>query len=389
MEYDNTLRYIYSREVFGIKLGLSNIRSLLEKLGDPHKSLKFIHVAGTNGKGSCCAMLSSVLQEQGYKVGMYTSPHLVDFTERIKINNKNISKKDIVRIMKMINPLLEAHTFFEVVTALAFRYFHDKDVDFVVAEVGMGGRLDATNVITPLVSVITNVTLEHTDHLGDTIEKIAFEKAGIIKKGVPTVTAASGAALGVIKDVCKKRSSKLHVARVNRNVRTNLKGSFQIINASTCLDAVKILRDLGFEISQSAVTKGLSKVVWPARMEFIYRNVLLDCAHNPAAIKLLAKEIEKLKYRKLILVTGILKDKDKEQMVKSLNPLVDYFILAKPDISRASNPEDIAKFVRKDYTIVYDVGEAVSLARRMAKKDDLVLITGSCYTVGEAMEYLI
>ncbi|MBW2992682.1 bifunctional folylpolyglutamate synthase/dihydrofolate synthase [Candidatus Woesearchaeota archaeon] len=389
MSYDNTLKFIYSRESFGIRLGLSNIRSLLEKLGNPHKSLRFIHIAGTNGKGSCCAMLSRILQEQGYKVGMYTSPHLIDFTERVQINNRKIPKKDVVKLVKQVNPHLETHTFFEVVTALAFKYFYDKNVDFVVAEVGLGGRLDATNVITPLVSVITNVSLEHTDYLGDTIEKIAYEKSGIIKNNIPTVTAAHGPALEVIKNICKKRNSTLYIIKVNKNVKTNLKGSFQLINASTCLKTVDILRNLDIEISDCAVSRGLSRVIWPARMEFIYRNILLDCAHNPAAIKALAKEIEKLKYKRLIVLTGILKDKDIEQMINILNPLVHHFIITQPCIDRASNPKKIARYVKKDCTTIHDVKEAVEFARSIIKKDDLLLITGSIYTVGEAMQHLI
>jgi dihydrofolate synthase/folylpolyglutamate synthase len=389
MPYDDTLQYIFARETLGIKLGLSNIRSLLDRLNNPHKGLRFIHVTGTNGKGSCCAMIASILQEQGYRVGLYTSPHLVDFTERIKINNKNIPKKDVVNIFKKINPLLETHTFFEVVTALAFKYFYDKKVDFVVAEVGMGGRLDATNIINPLVSVITNINLEHTDYMGRTIEKIAYEKAGIIKKYVPTVTAASGPALAIISSVCRKKCSELHVVKVNNNIKTNLKGSFQIINASTCLEAVKVLRKMGVDISDGAVSRGLSKVIWPARFEFIYKNILLDCAHNPAAVEVLVNEIKQLKYNKLVILLGILKDKDIETMVKMLNPLADHFVITKPAISRASGPKYIAEFVKKDYSIIPDVAEAVKSAKSMLKKGNLLLITGSTYTVGEAMKQLI
>lgn len=389
MTYDDTLNYIYGRETFGIKFGLANIKSLLEKLGNPHNYLKFIHITGTNGKGSCCAMLASILQEEGYKVGLYTSPHLMDFTERIKINNKNIPKKDVVRIFKKINPLLETHTFFEVVTALAFKYFYDKKVDFVIAEVGMGGRLDATNVITPLLSVITNVSLEHTGYLGSTIEKIAREKAGIIKKGIPTVTLAEGIALDVIKDVCKKMNSALYIPEINRDVKTNLRGSFQLMNASACLKSVDVLRGSGIIISDAAVSRGLSKVIWPARFEFIYKNILLDCAHNPAAIGVLVDELRNLKYSRLIILTGILKDKDIKSMIAVLNPLASRFILARPNINRASDPGYIANFVKKDYKIIPEVAEAVKYAKSILKKGDLLLITGSTYTVGEAMKQLI
>lgn len=389
MSYQETLKYIYSREQFGIKLGLSNIKGILEDLGHPEDYLDFIHVAGTNGKGSVCAMISSVLQKQGYKVGLYTSPHLVDFTERIQINNEKISEKDLTKLVKKVSPYITNHTFFEAVTALAFQYFKEKKVDFVVAEVGMGGRLDATNTIKPLVSVITNISLEHREYLGDTIEKIAFEKAGIIKKGVPCITAATGAALSTIKEICTKRKSKLSVVRLNKNIKTNLNGFFQLINASTCLKVIDTLRDLGFDISKSSITKGLMKVVWPARMHFIHKNVLLDCAHNPAAVDVLAKEIKKLKYKNLILITGILKDKNIKEMIAKLAPLADHIIITKPDINRAANPKYITKFIKKDCSILPNVKEAVDLGRSMIKKEDLLLITGSIYTVGEAMEHLI
>lgn len=389
MSYQEALKYIYSREKFGIKLGLSNIQGLLKDLGHPEDYLDFIHVAGTNGKGSVCAMISSVLQKQGYKVGMYTSPHLVDFTERIQINNERISKKDLTKLVKKISPHITSHTFFEAVTALAFQYFKEKKVDFVVAEVGMGGRLDATNAIKPLISVITNISLEHKEYLGDTIEKIAFEKAGIIKKGVPCVTAATGEALDVIKDICSKRKSKLSVVRLNKNIKTNLNGYFQLINASTCLKVIDALRNLGFDIFDSSISKGLMKVVWPARMHFIYKNVLLDCAHNPAAVGVLAKEIKKLKYNNLILLTGILKDKNIKEMTAKLAPMADHIIITKPNINRAADPKHIAKFIKKDCSIMPDVKVALNFARSITKKNDLLLITGSIYTVGEAMENLI
>lgn len=389
MQYDNALNYLYSRETFGIRLGLTNIRSLLDQLGNPHESLNFIHVAGTNGKGSVCAMISSILQQEGYKVGLYISPHLVDFSERIQINNKKIPKKDIARLMEKINPLLEYHTFFEVVTALAFKYFEEKNVDFVVAEVGMGGRLDATNVVKPLVSVITNISLEHKEYLGDTIGKITYEKAGIIKKNIPTVTTAKGLALEIIRNICRKRRSKLYIAKVKKDIKTNLKGSFQLTNASTCLKTIEVLREQDIEISQSSIDKGLAKVLWPGRMQFISKNILLDCAHNPAAVKVLANEIKKLDYKRLILLTGILKDKDAKNMIKTLNPLADHVIITHPDIDRASKPEHIAKFVEKEFDIIPNVCEAVGSARSLMKKDDLLLITGSIYTVGEAMQCLI
>lgn len=389
MSYNNALEFIYSRESFGIKLGLSNIKNLLKKLNNPHEDLKFIHIAGTNGKGSCCAMISSILQEQGYKVGMYTSPHLVDFEERIQINNRKILKKELTDLVKKIKPIVKNHTYFEVVTAMAFQFFKEKEVDFVVAEVGLGGRLDATNVITPLISVITNISLEHKDHLGDTIEKIAFEKAGIIKKNIPTVTAAEDPALKVIKKISKKRNSKLSTVKLNNKIKTNLNGSFQLINASTSLKAIKLLQEQGIEISINSIIKGLNRVIWPGRMQFISKNTLLDCAHNPAAAETLAKDIKRQKYKKLTLVIGILKDKDIKNIINTLSPLANHIIITKPNTERAADPKIISKHINKSYAIIPDLKEALEFAKSMTKKDDLLLITGSVYTVGEAMQNLV
>jgi len=393
MQYEQALSYLFSRERFGIRLGLANIRKLLQRLDNPHKNLRFIHIAGTNGKGSCCAMISSILQEQGYKVGLYTSPHLVDFRERIQINNRKISRQDLAMLTDKIKPLIKSQTFFEVTTAIAFRYFKDKKVDFVVTEVGMGGRLDATNVIRPLVSLITNVAFEHKEHLGDTIEKIAYEKAGIIKNNTPTVTSADGKALKVIETICKKRNSRLTVVKINRDIHTNLEGSFQLINASASVAAINILEQQGIKISGSSITKGLKKVIWPARMQFISKNILLDCAHNPPAVKILVKELNKLKnkYNKFILLTGIMKDKDIRNMIKMLSSLVDHMIITRPNLERAAHPEYIAKFIEKGnpkYTIIPSVKEAVRFGKSITGKKDLLFITGSIYTVGEAMHYL-
>lgn len=389
MQYGKALGYLNSRESFGIRLGLASIRGLLKRLGNPHKSLRFIHVAGTNGKGSCCAMISSILQQQGYKVGMYTSPHLTEFEERIKVNSRNISKKDTARLLTRIKRSVTTHTYFEIVTALAFLYFREKNVDFVVAEVGMGGRLDATNVITPLVSVITNISLEHKEHLGKTIKKIAYEKAGIIKKGIPVVTAAENSALNVIKEICRKRGSALHIVKINRKIQTNLKGSFQLANASTSLKAIQVLKKQGIDISDKAIEKGLRKVLWPGRMQFIKSNILLDCAHNPAAIKVLVREIKKLEYRSLILLMGILKDKDIKEMIGEIAPMSSDIIIAEPKTERAADPEYIAKYIKTNYAIIPSIKKAVKFARSVTKKEDLLIITGSIYTVGEAMKHLI
>ena len=206
MDYKKVLEELYSLDIKKWALGLERIESLLKKLGNPEKNLKCIHVAGTNGKGSVCAMLHSVLMDAGYKVGLYTSPHLKKFNERIRINNALISDKDIVKYYLKVKKQVTNQSFFEITTAMAFLYFRGKNIDFVVLEVGLGGRLDATNVVTPLVSIITNIGLEHTEFLGNTLEKIAYEKAGIIKKNIPTITAAEGIALATIKKISNKKN---------------------------------------------------------------------------------------------------------------------------------------------------------------------------------------
>src|SRR3989344_3935982 len=228
MDYRKTLEYLYSLESSKIKLGLENIQNLLSKIGNLEKQLKFIHVAGTNGKGSVCSMLFYILKEAGYKVGLYTSPHLKRFNERIRINGHFITDKEIVDYFLRVKPHITTQSFFEITTAMAFLYFKDKNVDFAVLEVGLGGRLDATNVVTPLISVITNIELEHTDLLGDTIEKIAFEKAGIIKDNVPVVTIAKGKALETIKKIAKGKNAPLYSAKKYGSIQFDyLNGSFQ------------------------------------------------------------------------------------------------------------------------------------------------------------------
>ncbi|NQV00039.1 MAG: bifunctional folylpolyglutamate synthase/dihydrofolate synthase, partial [Parcubacteria group bacterium] len=232
MDYKQAIEFLYKLQGKKYNLDLKLIKSLLKKLGNPEKDLKVIHVAGTNGKGSTCAILSSILQQAGYKVGMYTSPHLTKFNERIKINNKDITNKDILKYFNKILPYYSKETFFEFTTALAFLYFKEKNIDFLVLEVGLGGRLDATNIITPLVSVITNISLEHEQYLGKDIKKIAYEKAGIIKNNIPCVTGASKEALNTIKKIAKKRNSKLYIVKKDgKNLKLNLNGEFQRHNA--------------------------------------------------------------------------------------------------------------------------------------------------------------
>ena len=392
MNYKQTLDYIYNLKGSEYKgnfnLSLGNVKVLLRKLGNPEKSLKVIHVAGTNGKGSVCAMIASILREAGYKVGMYTSPHLKDFRERFLINGVKISEKELVRCFQIVNLFITNQTFFEVITAMAFLYFNDKNVDFLVLEVGMGGRLDATNVVNPLVSVITNIGLEHQDYLGNTVEKIAYEKAGIVKEGKPVVTGASGAALNVIKKVAKERNAPLSLVKPIRKIPLRLKGDFQRINASIVWETIKVLnKEYNLKVNNSKIKKGLLKTKWHGRLEFISSNVLVDCAHNPEAVKALKKELIKIKknYKKIYLIIAMLKDKDYKTMLKELLPLANGVILTKVKIPRALEPKVLAKYVGKNYIIIEDAKKALRYAKEIAKKDDLIVVTGSIYLVGEVI----
>ena len=367
MDTKQILRYLYSLENSRIKLGLKNIKTLLKKINNPEKELKIIHVAGTNGKGSVCAMLSSILQEAGYKVGMYTSPHLKRFNERVRINNTLITDKEIVEYFLKIKPEITNQSFFEITTALALLYFSEKKVDFAVLEVGLGGRLDATNVSKPLVSVITNVGLEHTDILGQKIEKIAKEKAGIVKKNVPVVTGAKGRALETIKKITLNKKTiliknKKYEKNENNTFDINsyknlkfdfLKGNFQIENASIEITTIETLNKYyKLKINKNQIKKGLEKAKWPARMQFVSKNVLVDCAHNLSGFQSLKKELLLIKKQRnienFVFVVAILNDKDIEAMLKTISPLVSTIIFTKPDNKRASSINELASIFKKN-----------------------------------------
>ena len=322
MSYNKILKYLYSLESSKIKLGLENIQNLLDKIGNPEKHLKCIHVAGTNGKGSVCAMLFYILKEAGYRVGLYTSPHLKKFNERIRINEHFITDREIVEYFLKIKPHLTNQSFFEITTAMAFLYFKEKNTDFVVLEVGLGGRLDATNVVVPLISVITNVGLEHTDLLGSTIGKIAFEKAGIIKTNVPVVTACNSEALEVIKKTAKERNAPLFMAKKYKNIKFDyLNGSFQQQNKDIALTTMETLKKIySIKINKNQIKNGLKKTKWIGRLQFISKNVLVDCAHNPSGFEVLRKELLIIKHQKniknFIFVVGMQKTKDIAKILK-------------------------------------------------------------------------
>jgi dihydrofolate synthase / folylpolyglutamate synthase len=391
MKYPESIKYLASLEKFGINLGLERITSLLEQLDDPQLKFRSLHVAGTNGKGSTCAMMASILKEAGFKVGLYTSPHLLDFTERIQISGKNISKKEFaagLEIIKRITrkprrlvagflPGEDQPTVFEVLTALAFWYFAKEKVDYAVIEVGMGGRLDATNVITPLVSVITNIDLEHTAILGNTLAKIAAEKSAIIKPGVPVVTAETKSeALQVMKHRADSQHSLLiQVSSQGEGFATGLIGEHQKTNAACAVAALTLA---GIPVDKRTVERGLKHVRWPGRFQVVKKRPLtiLDGAHNPAGARVLIETLKaQFPGKKFAFVLGVQKDKDAPAMLKEFARAADEII-----VTRSGNPA-AAPLVAGRRAL------ALPAALKNTSGRDRV-ITGSLYLIADALKCL-
>lgn len=441
--YREALDWIHGLGRFGIKPGLERVKAMLELLGNPHQGIRFVHVAGTNGKGSTAAMLASILRAAGYSVGLYTSPYLLSFTNRMAVNNADIDQEDLVMLVAKIKPIVEklqadpelGHpTEFEVVTVLALAYFAAGGVDLVVLEVGLGGRLDATNVVTPLLSIITNISLEHTEVLGNTIEEIAFEKAGVIKAKKPLITAAEDQrALGVFEKRCNELDCPyyrvfppreageppadqrpLSIIRQitedgqffdyygfnseQQDLFIPLRGKYQLLNASTALAATELLAESGFTISSEALRQGLAETVWPGRLELLQKNPLLimDGAHNPAAMEKLAEAVPRyFKYKRLILVIGMLADKDMAAMLKSILPLSDLIVFTRPLLPRAADPQSVAAFalehfnLEQEFYVLSDHREAFKKALELAGPEDAILVTGSLYTVSDVRAYYV
>ena len=379
------LNELYKRESSKIKLGLKNIRTLLGKIGNPEKSLKCIHVAGTNGKGSVCAMLFYILREAEYNVGLYTSPHLKKFNERIRANDKMISDHEIAEYYLKLKPFITNQSFFEITTAMAFIYFKKENVDFVILEVGLGGRLDATNVVVPLISVITNVSMEHTDILGKTVEKIAFEKAGIIKENVPVVTGCTGKSLEAVRKISAEKGSRLFSAKKYPRVNfKHLLGKYQQTNKDIALTAIDILKkNRVINIEDNKIISGIQKTKWPGRLQFLEKNVLVDCAHNPEGISALVKELRNFKYKRLIMVLGFSQDKNIEEMAKIVKLYGDFFIITKSNNKKAANPRMINQHIQQNSMIVENPKKALAYAKKVAKRNDLILVTGSIYVIGD------
>jgi len=392
MDYNQVLKYLDELELFGIKLGLNNITALCELLGNPQLSYKTIHVAGTNGKGSVVAMVSSILREAGYKAGMYTSPHLQTFRERIQINGEMIKQKEMVEIFAAVKEASDRLkekgmqvTYFEFTTAIAFLYFKKKKCDFVVIEVGMGGRLDATNIIKPLAAAITNIELEHTEYLGDTKEKIAMEKAGIIKENGLLITGERDEKiLQLLKDVCNKKNSEIAVVEKDYDKEVLLTGKHQKMNAAIAFATIKSLENSGINISNSDIENGIANTKWHGRLEVVQENprVILDGTHNPPGAITLADYLKNLD-KEIIMVIGISDDKDIAKMMQTLAPLAKKIFLTRAK-HRGTDCEILKKEAikyNKNLAVVEDVREAVKAAIKEAK-DEIVMVTGSLFVAG-------
>ncbi len=408
-EYDEAINWLYDLQFFGMKLGLSNTLTLLEELGNPHEKFSSIHVAGSNGKGSVCAFLTSILKESGKKVGTYTSPHLSQFGERISINGIPMTRTEVVKAIQYIRPHVEKLqkkdiqcTFFETTTCMAFHHFARRRIDIAVIEVGMGGRLDSTNVIIPELVVITNISKEHSQHLGESIEEIAGEKAGIIKKGVATITSVQDKkALTVVASQCKKMKSKLYNIHDKKleildsdlfgitlkshgvELRIKLPGQHQAVNAATAALAAETMG-----IKKEAIKKGLASTEWPGRLQVIRRSptMILDSTHNPGGADALAAFLKQQKI-KPILIIGMLEDKEILPVVKALEPLASKIIVTQPDYHRKMNAKELASHFSSKVEIVSKLPKAVDKAMKSANENDIILITGSIFTASQALAH--
>jgi len=379
------------------KPGLENITKLCDFFGNPQEKLKMIHIGGTNGKGSTSNMLASVLQEQGYKVGLYNSPHLIDFTERIKINGNNCEKEFVFDFIKKLRNIPEEilPSFFEFTTIMAFEYFYQKKVDFAIVEVGLGGRLDSTNIIKPLVSAITNVDLDHQNILGETLEEIATEKAGIVKPNIPII---SGDERDLVKNIIQQKAIENHsefidATKVSTDLETDLKGNYQKKNIRVVLALVDELRKQNIEISESAVENGLMKV--HQNTKFIGRwfqfsenpLIICDTAHNQAGLEMVFDQLNAIeKYKHIVL--GFVNDKKIDEVLKILPKNAQYYFV-KPAINRGRNPkeyEDLLISAKIDFQIFETVDAGFQAAKIKCKPEEMIFVGGSNFVVGEFLE---
>lgn len=434
MDYQEALSYLESLQMHKIKLGLDAMRDFLDRVGSPEKGLRFVHVAGTNGKGSVSATLFSIAKQAGYRVGLYTSPHLSDVRERFRLGDRFIAKDEFARLATRIRGILEPEriTYFEFGTALALLWFAECDVDLVILEVGMGGRLDATNVVTPLVSIITSISMDHEAYLGTTLTEVATEKAGIVKPGVPVVSSAiRPEAAAVVERTCGERGAPLYLFNRDfgyRNeggswrwqgtrepaageiagLRCGLLGEYQRQNSAVAVAASLLLRRCGFAIETPAIIAGVAQVSWPGRMEYFHggqialpgrqtdpagRWYLLDGAHNPDGVARLAESLAaEFAGRRLVCVWGAMGDKDIAAAFAVIEPVIDRIILTRAPGERSATPDQLLACLspegRANAACEPDIRAALARAGALAGPDDCIVVAGSLYLLGEVRRML-
>lgn len=417
-----SLEYLYGLQRFGMIFGLSNIEGILRTLGNPHEALKVIHIGGTNGKGSVAVMVASVLRENEYRVGLYTSPHILSFTERIQINGQSISEAQVAAMTARIKKEIEdakipqQFTFFDFTTAMALLCFAEAEVDLAVVEVGLGGRLDSTNVVTPVVTLITNVSFEHRDVLGDSLTGIGREKAGIIKAGIPLVTGVTQKEiLRELENICREKGAPLYLMGRDffgekegpgifrfkgrqwdfSGIKVSLLGQHQIANATMALEILEAMEEAGYPVTRESIYLGLEQVDWPGRLEIVRTRpwVVLDGAHNPAGAQALCEALSQgFSYDRCYFLLGIMKDKEVEKIVSILVPLSHELVLTQPKQDRAAPPERLLKAVETAGgrgRVIPDVAEGLDTLLSMAGSNDLICVAGSFYTIGEAKAHLL
>lgn len=416
MTYSSAIEYLYGLQKHGIKLGLETMRTLLGRLGNPERRFRSLHIGGTNGKGSTAAMAAAMLQAAGYRVGLYTSPHLVDFRERIRVNQVMIAEAQVTELTQRLRAIVQsdlAPTFFELTTAMAFLHFAESGVDVAVLEVGLGGRFDATNVVEPEACAITTIALDHQEHLGTTEAAIGFEKAGIIKSGVPVVVGRiDGPAWDVIRTTAADRGAPLmrlgkdfqaigsgpdafsYHSRSRRfdGLTCVLAGRHQLDNAACAVALLEAAEGRGISVNEEAVRRGLQSVQWEGRLDVLERGpvLLLDGAHNPAAAHVLAEYLAEWSATRpearLILVLGMMRDKDHQRFVEPLHRLVSEVVLTQADMARSSSVQELLEVIGSQFPLCHvapSAADALALAKSRATAQDLICVTGSLMLVGE------
>lgn len=422
MKYNEALEYINDKDKFGSRLGLDSIGKLLSLLGNPQKGLKYIHIGGTNGKGSTASYIAHILKAGGYRAGLFTSPYIERFNERIQINGEDIPDEILGRMTGLIKEKAdimvqegyEHPTTFEIITAISFMYFQEEKVDYVILEVGLGGRFDSTNIIEkPLVSVITTISYDHIDVLGDTLGKIAYEKAGIIKENTMVVSyPQEEEALKVLKEVSKEKKAEFNLSSMEsvnikslnnmgaifdfqykgmkmEDLEIRMVGEYQVYNAALALNTIFLLKEKALvELEEKEIRQGLKETKWPGRLEVIGSNptFLIDGAHNVQGAFQLEKSLELFKYNKLILGIGIFKDKDTSHIIELLAPKADMVVATEVNLPRKLPAEDLGKKASEYTSEVYiekDISKAIKKTLELASKDDMIVFGGSLYLIGE------